>query len=140
VNTENVRVVSEQTQASYIKMMITKYFACDPTVVGVQLFLLVDETFRNGRDATGKYMGGGWQSGLVTAGGDGVSSQKLAYGASAPLFAAGRSACSGQMISWSPSKSGAAANGGAKGGSAKPGAKPPVSKKHKKPKKKTTKH
>jgi hypothetical protein len=140
VNAENVNVVSEQTQASYIKMMITKYFACDPTVVGVQLFLLVDETYRNGRDATGKYMGGGWQSGLVTAGGDGVSAQKLAYGASAPLFAAGRSACSGQMISWSPSKSGTTANGGAKGGSSKPGAKPPVSKKHKKPKKKTTKH
>src|SRR3954454_5036929 len=138
VNPENVNVVTEQTQASYIKMMVTKYFACDPTVVGVQLFLLVDETYRNGRDATGKYMGGGWQSGLVTAGGDGVSAQKLAYGASAPLFGVGRSACSGQMISWSPSKS--AAGGGAKGGSSKPGAKPPVSKKHKKPKKKITKH
>src|SRR3954453_14325569 len=140
VNAENVNVVSEQTQAAYIKMMVTKYFACDPTVVGVQLFLLVDETYRNGRDATGKYMGGGWQSGLVTAGGEGVSSQKLAYGASAPLFRAGRSACSGQMISWSPSKSGATAGGGAKGRSSKPGAKPPVSKKYKKPKKKTTKH
>ncbi len=47
-------------------------------------------------------MGGGWQSGLVTAGGDGVSSPKLAYGASAPLFGAGRSACSGaadQLVS-----------------------------------------
>jgi hypothetical protein len=141
VNAENVSVVTEQTQASYIKTMVTKYFACDPTVVGVQLFLLVDETYRNGRDASGKYMGGGWQSGLVTAGGDGNSSQKLAYGASAPLFGAGRSACSGQTISWSPSKSRTTAGGGPKGGSSKPGAKPySVSKKHKKPKKKITKH
>ena len=139
VNSENVNVISEQQQAAYIKTMVSKYFACDPTVVGVQLFLLVDETYRNGRDATGKYMGGGWQSGLVTAGGDGVSTQKASYDASAPLFAAGRSACSGQMISWSPSKSGPTANGGSKGGSSKQ-AKKPIAKKHKRPKKKTTRH
>ena len=33
--------------------MATKYFACDPTVVGVQLFLLVDEKYRNGRRRDG---------------------------------------------------------------------------------------
>lgn len=104
VNSENVRVLSEQQQAADIRTMVTRYFACDPTVVGVQLFLLVDERFRNGRDETGKYMGGGWQSGLVTAGGDGVSTQKLAYAASAPLFTAGRAACTGPQITWSPGK------------------------------------
>jgi hypothetical protein len=141
VNAENVNVISEQQQASYIKTMVSKYFACDPTVVGVQLFLLVDETYRNGRDATGKYMGGGWQSGLVTAGGDGVSTQKASYTTSAPLFAAGRAACTGQMIAWSPSKSGSNANGGSKGSTSKP-AKKPAAKKHpkKKPKKKPTTH
>src|SRR3954451_3570687 len=38
VNSENVNVISEQQQASYLKTMVSKYFACDPTVVGVQLF------------------------------------------------------------------------------------------------------
>jgi hypothetical protein len=142
VNAENVNVISEQQQSSYIKTMVSKYFACDPTVVGVQLFLLVDETYRNGRDATGKYMGGGWQSGLVTAGGDGVSTQKASYAASAPLFGAGREACNGQMIAWSPSKSAPTVDG-TKGGDVKQ-AKKPVVKKHvvkkhlKKLKKKTT--
>ena len=86
------------------RRMATKYFACDPTVVGVQLFLLVDEKYRNGRDETDTYVGGGWQSGLLTAGGEGVSEPKLAYAQSAPLFAAGRAACTGPMISWSPAK------------------------------------
>jgi hypothetical protein len=153
VNDENVNVISEQQQASYIKTMVSKYFACDPTVVGVQLFLLVDETYRNGRDATGKYMGGGWQSGLVTAGGDGVSTQKASYTASAPLFAAGRSACTGQMIVWSPSKSGSTTKGGSskptvkkpavkKPAVKKPAVKKPAAKHHAKktPKKNTTKH
>jgi hypothetical protein len=100
VNEENVKVISEQQQASFIKTMATKYFACDPTVVGVELFLLVDETYRNGRDENGTYIGGGWQSGLVTAGGE----EKSSYAASAPLFAAGRAACTAPLISWSPSK------------------------------------
>jgi hypothetical protein len=104
VNAENVRVISEQTQADYLKLLVTKYFACDPTVVGVQLFLLADEKYRNGRDETGKYIGGGWQSGLMTAGGDGVSTAKRAYSQLAPLFAAGRDACAGAMISWTPGK------------------------------------
>jgi hypothetical protein len=102
VNPENVRVVSEQTQANDIKVMVTKYFACDPTVTDVELFLLVDEKFRNGKDETGKVVGGGWQSGLMTAGGEGVSTPKLAYTQDAPLFAAGRAACTGRMVAWSP--------------------------------------
>jgi hypothetical protein len=104
VNAENVRVISEQTQADYLKLLVTKYFACDPTVVGVQLFLLADEKYRNGRDETGKYIGGGWQSGLMTAGGDGVSTAKRAYSQLAPLFAEGRAACAGAMISWVPGR------------------------------------
>jgi hypothetical protein len=104
VNAENVRVISEQQQAADLKALATKYFACDPTVVGVQLFLLVDEKYRNGRDENGKYMGGGWQSGLLTAGGEGVSQPKLAYAQTAPLFAAGRAACTGPLISWAPAK------------------------------------
>jgi hypothetical protein len=104
VNAENVRVISEQTQADYLKLLVTKFFACDPTVVGVQLFLLADEKYRNGRDETGKYIGGGWQSGLLTAGGDGVSTAKRAYSQLAPLFAEGRAACAGAMISWAPGK------------------------------------
>jgi hypothetical protein len=104
VNAENVRVISEQTQSDYLKLLVTKYFACDPTVVGVQLFLLADEKYRNGRDETGKYIGGGWQSGLMTAGGDGVSTAKRAYSQLAPLFAAGRAACTGAMVSWTPGK------------------------------------
>jgi len=104
VNDENVRVISEQTQADYLKLLVTKYFACDPTVVGVQLFLLADEKYRNGRDETGKYIGGGWQSGLMTAGGDGVSTAKRAYSQLAPLFAAGRAACTGALVSWTPGK------------------------------------
>jgi hypothetical protein len=104
VNAENVQVISEQRQADYLKTLVTKYFACDPTVVGVQLFLLVDEKYRNGRDESGKYMGGGWQSGLLTAGGEGVSQPKLAYAQLGPLFAAGRPACAGPMIFWTPGK------------------------------------
>jgi hypothetical protein len=104
VNAENVQVVSEQQQAADLQALATKYFACDPTVVGVQLFLLIDEKYRNGRDENGKYMGGGWQSGLLTAGGEGVSQPKLAYTQVAPLFAAGRAACAGPLISWAPTK------------------------------------
>ena len=104
VNAENVPVVTEQQQASRVMTMVTKYFACDPTVTSVQLFLLVDEKFRNGRDETGKYVGGGWQSGLVTAGGAGVSVEKSSYDVAAALFAAGRGACRGQLVSWTPSK------------------------------------
>ena len=116
VNPENVSVISEQQQSTYLKTMVTKYFACDPTVVGVELFLLVDEKYRNGRDTAGNYIGGGWQSGLVTADG----TQKAAYSATAPLFAAGRSACAGQLVAWSPSKSAGSTTGGAKTGKKTP--------------------
>jgi hypothetical protein len=101
-NPENVKTVDEATQASFIKTMAEKYFACDPTVTSVQLFLLVDEKFRNGKDETGKTVGGGWQSGLLTAGGENVSTPKQAYSQAAPDFAAGRSACTGAPVSWSP--------------------------------------
>src|SRR3954453_15460452 len=89
-NPENVKTVDEATQASYIKTIAEKYFACDPTVTSVQLFLLVDEKYRNGKDETGKTVGGGWQSGLLTAGGENVSTPKQAYSQAAPDFAAGR--------------------------------------------------
>lgn len=112
VHPENVPVVSEATQAAYLRQLATKYFACDPTVVGVQLFLLVDEKYRNGRDENNNYVGGGWQSGLLTAGGQGVSQPKLAYSADAPLFAEGRAACDGPLISWSPGTRKVASAGG----------------------------
>ena len=113
VNQENVQVVSEQTQADDIKTMASKYFACDPAVTDVELFLLVDEKYRNGKDETGKVVGGGWQSGLLTAGGEGVSQPKLAYGQDGPLFGKGRAACAGPLTTWSPS--GSAATGGSQG-------------------------
>src|SRR5258707_3214853 len=102
-NQENVRVVSEQTQVAYLKTTAEKYFACDPAVTDVELFLLADEATRNGRSQDGKtVLGGGWQSGLETAGGEGVSTPKPAYSQLAADFAAGRSACKGQMIAWTP--------------------------------------
>jgi hypothetical protein len=104
VNAENVRVVSELQQADRIRTMVTRYLACDPTVVGVELFLLVDEPYRNGRDENGNYVGGGWQSGLVTAGGEGVSVPKSSYAPAAALFGQGRSACTGRLVAWSPAK------------------------------------
>jgi hypothetical protein len=71
-------------------------------VTDVELFLLVDEKYRNGRDENGNVVGGGWQSGLMTAGGQGVSTPKVAYTADAPVFAAGRAACTAGPITWSP--------------------------------------
>ena len=104
VNPENVAVVSETTQVQYLKTMIEKYFACDPTVTDVELFLLVDEKYRNGKDETGKVVGGGWQSGLLTAGGEGVSQPKLAYSDAGLTFDrdSGRAACHGAMTNWTP--------------------------------------
>jgi hypothetical protein len=101
-NQENVAVVSEQTQASYVSQTVQKYFACDPTVTDVEWFLLIDEPTRNGKNQSGQVMGGGWQSGLLTAGGEGVSTPKPAYSEDAPLFAEGRSACTSGMITWQP--------------------------------------
>jgi len=98
---ENVAVVSEQTQASYIEQTVVRYFACDPTVTDVEWFLLVDEPTRNGKSQDGVSLGGGWQSGLLTAGGSSVSTAKLAYTEDAPLFAEGRAACAGEMVRWS---------------------------------------
>ena len=101
-NRENVGVVSQQTQASYISQAAARYFACDPTVTDVEWFLLVDEPTRNGKNRAGKSIGGGWQSGLLTAGGVGVSTQKAAYSELASLFAAGRAACTVRMVTWKP--------------------------------------
>ena len=102
VGVENVRTVSEATQAAYLQTTAERYFACDPTVTSVQLFLLVDEPYRNGRNASGTLVSGGWQSGLLTAGGAGVSEPKLAYTELAPIFAAGRAACTGPVVTWRP--------------------------------------
>ena len=114
---ENVRVVSEEQQTRYLQQATEKYFACDPTIATVNWFLLVDESTRDGRDGTGTPVGGGWQSGLLTAGGEGSSTAKPAYAALAADWAAGRDACTGQAIAWTPK--GAGANGG--GSSAKGG-------------------
>jgi hypothetical protein len=102
-NQENVATVDEATQARYLRTAVERYLACDPTVTSVELFLLVDERYRNGRDGTGRTVGGGWQSGLLTAGGEGVSTPKLAYSQVGSDFAGGRAACTGAPVSWSPS-------------------------------------
>ena len=103
-NSENVAVVSQALQAAYIQEAVQKYLACDPTVTDVEWFLLADEPTRNGRDRTGKSIGGGWQSGFLTAGGEGISTPKAAYQADAPSFAAGRQACTAHIIRWKPRK------------------------------------
>jgi len=113
IHDENVKVVSEAMQAQYLKTVAEKYYACDPTVATVNLFLLVDESTRDGRDASGTYVGGGWQSGLLSAGGRGVSTPKAAYTALAPDFAAGRGACRGTLVTWTPQGN----SGGSSGGS-----------------------
>ncbi|MGZ4335543.1 MAG: hypothetical protein ACXVRJ_14900 [Gaiellaceae bacterium] len=103
-NGENVPVVPEQMQAADIRQTIEQYVACDPTITDVEWFLLVDEATRDGKAQDGTRLGGGWQSGLLTTGGPGVSTPKLAYTADAPLFAAGRSACSLGLASWTPKR------------------------------------
>jgi hypothetical protein len=78
--------------------MVETYFACDPAVTDVLLFLLVDERYRNGRDAAGRVLGGGWQSGLMTFGGQ----RRQGYSKMGELAARGRGACAGRSISWAP--------------------------------------
>jgi hypothetical protein len=102
VNEENVATISQATQVRYLKAMTEQYFACDPAVTDVELFLLEDETSRNGKDANGAVVGGGWQSGLITAGGPGVSEPRLAYTALAADWSSGRAACKGRLVSWTP--------------------------------------
>jgi hypothetical protein len=112
IHDENVKTVSEATQAQYLQTVAEKYFACDPAVATVNLFLLVDESTRDGRDANGTSVGGGWQSGLLTAGGEGVSTPKAAYSALAADFAAGRGACQGSYVTWTPNATGGGSSGG----------------------------
>jgi hypothetical protein len=119
-NRENVAVVSEQAQAQDIRETVQKYFACDPTVTDVEWFLLVDEPTRNGRDKNGTPVGGGWQSGLLTAGGEGVSTPKAAYAAVAPLFAEGRAACTAGVTTWRPLSASAEAKAAKAKGEVKP--------------------
>jgi hypothetical protein len=129
INQENVAVVSEQTQADYVQEAVQKYLACDPTVTDVEWFLLVDEFTRNGKDANGTTIGGGWQSGMLTAGGQGKSTPKPVYTQDAPLFAQGRAACTAGMVNWTPK-----ASTSGQTTTTKP-AKKPKTKKPKKPKK-----
>jgi len=100
LNPENVRTVDQATQAAYLAQTVRGYVACDPTVTDVLLFLLADEPFRNGRDATGTVAGGGWQSGLITVGGQ----HREAYEEMAQLAAEGRDACAGAQIKWRPTR------------------------------------
>jgi hypothetical protein len=100
VNTENVHTVNQATQAAYLAQMVQVYLACDPAVTDVLLFLLVDEKYRNGRDETGRYIGGGWQSGLVTV----TGAQRLAYATMAQLAPEGRAACSSRTVAWRPAR------------------------------------
>jgi hypothetical protein len=101
-NAENVATVTEAQQTAYVRAATEKYFACDPTVTTVNWFGLVDETSRDGRDRSGTPYGGGWQAGLMTAGGEGSSQPKQAYAALAPDFALGRAACKGPLVTWTP--------------------------------------
>ncbi len=117
VNPENVNVISPATQAQYLKTMTEKYFACDPTVTDVELFLLQDERYRNGKDETGKVLGGGWQSGLITAGPPGIAQTRPAYAQLAADWKAGRGACTSGLVSWTPA-------GAAVPAAASPAAKP----------------
>ena len=95
--------VSEADQSTYLQQSVAM-FACDATVTDVELFLLVDEADRSG-----------WQSGLMTAGGEGVSQPKAAYSAVGPLFGEGRAACTTGVKTWSPS--GSSSSGGGSSGS-----------------------
>jgi hypothetical protein len=116
-HSDNVKTVSEAVQTQFLQLATAKYFACDPTIATVNWFLLVDESTRDGKDASGNTVGGGWQSGLLTAGGKGVSTAKQAYAALASAWAAGRSACSGQQINWTPNGGSGSGSGSGSGGS-----------------------
>ena len=95
-NQENVAVVSEQTQANYVRQAVQKYLACDPTVTDVEWFLLVDEATRNGKDAAreddrrrlAERPAHRRRRGRVDA-------EARSTREDAPLFAEGRAACTG---------------------------------------------
>jgi hypothetical protein len=94
--------VDQPTQSQYLKQA-ADMFACDADVTDIELFLLVDEANL-----------AGWQSGLMTQGGQGVSTAKQAYGDLGPVFANGRSECA-NPVKWAPSGAGSGAVGGSKG-------------------------
>jgi hypothetical protein len=121
IHPENVKTVSEATQTQYLQEATEKYFACDADIATVNWFLLVDESTRDGKDANGNTVGGGWQSGLLTAGGSGVSTPKQAYSALAADWAAGRGACTGHLVAWTPKVSGGPTSGGGSAGAPKLG-------------------
>jgi hypothetical protein len=111
LHNENVATVSEAQQTQYLKEATEKYFACDPTIATVNWFGLVDETSRDGRDQSGSAYGGGWQAGLLTAGGETVSTAKQAYTAAAVDWSLGRGACKRRQIAWASTGSSARGSG-----------------------------
>lgn len=99
---ETVPTVTPAKQAVYLRTMIEDYLACDPSVTDVLLFHLIDEKYRGSRDEHGGYAGGGWQSGLETYGGPGLSEPRGGYTAVAADALAGRAACANGFSSWKP--------------------------------------
>jgi hypothetical protein len=124
IHDENVKTIDESTQTSYLQVATQKYFACDSSIATVNWFLLVDESTRDGKDGSGTQIGGGWQSGLVTAGGQSLSTPKPAYSALAPIWLKGSGACAGGQINWKPSTAGRSTDSNGGGKIAKPAPKP----------------
>ena len=140
VNAENVNVVSEQTQASYIKMMVTKYFALRPD--GRRRPALPARR----RDVPERPRRDGQVHGRRLAERARHRRRRRRLRAEARLRRIGAPLRrrplgllrpDGQLVAVEVRHD---RHRRRQGGSSKPRAKPPVSKKHKKLKKKTTKH
>jgi hypothetical protein len=89
VGTENNPTVDEPTQARFYRDLIG-YVSCDPLVVQLLLFHLVDE-----KELGAEAGGGGWQSGMMRA----DLSKRDSYAAVASAVGSG---CVGGQRSWSP--------------------------------------
>jgi hypothetical protein len=63
---------------------------------------------------SGAAYGGGWQAGLLTAGGETVSTPKQAYTAAAADWLLGRGACRSRQIAWAPTGFSPRGSGGGK--------------------------